>query len=70
MAKETRKQIVEQTRNRLAVQYNKIIAQRDSQIESLKVEILRLGLKVAHQADHITRLIDELKELRENKVKQ
>lgn len=62
--KETRKEIVEQTRNKVAAQYQKVIKAKENVIKELKDEIKRLQIKCDHQAKHITELISELKQYR------
>ena len=58
--KETKKQIVEQTRQRVAAEYKKVIAAKDGVIDRLRNEIHLLQVKVDHQADHITQLTETL----------
>lgn len=59
--KETKKQIVEQTRQRVAAEYKKVIAAKDGMIDRLRNEIHLLQVKVDHQADHITQLTETLR---------
>ena len=58
--KETKKQIVEQTRQRVAAEYKKVIAAKDGMIDRLRNKIHLQQVKVDHQADHITQLTETL----------